>query len=115
MRLVHVSIIVVDKGPQKQPVVERPPQEPFDATSSYRADYPAHDVKPREFAPKVGGGVIEGSAFDATSSYRADFPAHAVKPREFAPKVGGGVIEAAPFDADTEYRQEFAAPIAKCA
>ena len=51
-----------------------------------RADYPAHDVKPREYAAKVGGGEISPSKFEATTSYRFDYPAHAVSPRIFAEK-----------------------------
>ncbi len=34
--------------------------QPFDATSSYRQDYLPHAVGPRVFAPKVGGGAIDG-------------------------------------------------------
>jgi hypothetical protein len=51
----------------------------FDATSSYRADFPAHAVKPREFAPKVGGGVIEAAPFDADTEYRQEFAAPIAK------------------------------------
>ncbi len=95
--------------PQPLTVLTPPPQPCSD-----RADFPAHDVQPREFAAKVKGGEISPSRFEASSSYKLDFPAHDVQPREFAAKVKGGEIAPSRFEATTEAQNEFAHPITKC-
>ncbi|GFR51504.1 hypothetical protein Agub_g13919 [Astrephomene gubernaculifera] len=79
----------------------------FDGSSSYKQDYPAHAINPRQ-PVSPGQRQYQGNnvPFEGNSSYKQDYPAHQLEPR---PPASGGQYQPnpAPFDGSTAYRDTY--------
>ncbi|KAG2491097.1 hypothetical protein HYH03_010541 [Edaphochlamys debaryana] len=78
----------------------------FEGNSTYKGDYPAHPIDPRQPISPNRGYAGNGAPFDGTSSYKQDYPAHPMEARP-PPPTGQYQPNSAPFDGSTAYRDNY--------
>jgi hypothetical protein len=86
--------------------VQYTPGAPFDGSSSYKQDYPAHPLEGRP--PAQGTGYVPNSApFEGSTTYRDTHKAHAIDPSAFTRGTGTRQYtpNGVPFDGASSYKQ----------